>query len=190
MKYMIILKALFVAVLIAGTAWLLAQEDIKMTESIPEKIAHFPHVSGSNLHGQKFNLPNDFEGELNIVIVAFRREQQRDVNTWLPHVKEIHREYDNLAYYELPTIRNMNALSQWFINQGMRSGIPDSTARHITITLYIDKEPFTEALNITTQDEIHTFLVTRDGDVLWRALGLHSPEKERGLRDVVEKYGL
>jgi hypothetical protein len=34
---------------------------------------NFPNVSSSNLEGQKFNLPKDFEGKLNIVVIAFRR---------------------------------------------------------------------------------------------------------------------
>jgi len=156
-----------------------------MAESVPDKIAQFPKVSGSNLHGQKFNLPNDFEGELNIVIVAFLREQQQDVNTWLPHVKEIHGENENIAYYELPTIRNMNALSQWFINQGMRSGIRDEEMRSITITLYLDKKEFKQALNITSEETITLLLVNDQGNVVWRTTGSWTDEKEQKMRHVL-----
>ena len=32
----------------------------------PTDPVRFPDVTGSNLEGRKYNLPNDFEGELNI----------------------------------------------------------------------------------------------------------------------------
>ncbi len=141
----------------------------------------FPAVSGSNLDGQKFNLPTDFDGELNIVLVAFLREQQRDINTWLPAARRLSREFENLEYYELPTIRKMNNLSQWYINNGMRLGIPDAEARRTTITLYIDKEQFCRKLGIESQRTIHTFLVKSDGSVLWHGAGTHTENKEESL---------
>ena len=33
----------------------------------------FPTVSGSNLHRKTLTLPQDFEGELNLVLIAFQR---------------------------------------------------------------------------------------------------------------------
>lgn len=46
----------------------------------------FPDVSGSNLLRQKLELPAGFEGELNVVLIAFQQWQQRLVDTWLPFV--------------------------------------------------------------------------------------------------------
>ena len=55
-----------------------------------------------------------------------------------------------------------------FIDGGMARGIPEKATREATITLYLDKAPFREALSITTEDRIVTLLVSRDGRVLWR----------------------
>lgn len=49
----------------------------------------FPRVEGSNLEGRRFTLPTDFEGDYNVVLVAFRRGQQGDVDSWLPFLREV-----------------------------------------------------------------------------------------------------
>jgi hypothetical protein len=150
----------------------------------------FPTVTGSNLDAEEFNLPADFQGELNIVLVAFWREQQLDINTWLPTARRLSTEFDNLAYYELPTIRSMNFLSQWYINNGMRMGIPDPEARRTTITLYIDKDKFCQQLGIESQSTIHTFLVKKDGSVLWHDTGVHTDDKEKSLVQRIKQLSL
>ncbi len=134
----------------------------------------FPSVEGSNLEGRRFSLPNDFEGELNIVLVAFRREQQDDVDTWVPFLKSIAATHAGLKAYELPTLNRSYRMVRRFIDGGMARGIPEKTTRETTITLYIDKAPFKQALGVTAEDRIVTLLVSRDGRVLWRGDGRYT----------------
>ncbi|MDR3747630.1 MAG: hypothetical protein P4M04_05705 [Acidobacteriota bacterium] len=61
----------------------------------------------------------------------------------------------------------MNPLTRWFIDSGMRRGIPDPNARARTITLYIDKKPFEQALQLPTEKTVYALLVDRSGKVLW-----------------------
>ena len=149
--------------------------------------ASFPVVSGSNLMRQEFEFPRDFEGKYNLVIIPFQQIQQRDVNTWLPAAQELERQYEGLIYYELPTIYQLPMISRTFINEGMRAGIPDQTARERTITFYVDKSVFKEALAIESEEVIHLFLVDREGKILWREVGLFSEEKAQSLTALLEK---
>lgn len=80
----------------------------------------------------------------------------------------------------------MNILARTFVNEGMRAGIPDPTARERTITLYLDKPAFRETLDLPTEDDVYVLLVNRRGEVLWRAQGAFTPEKGRGLRAAVQ----
>lgn len=154
-------------------------------ETIHDSLGVFPEVEGSNLNGQKFRLPQDLEGRVNIVLVAFQREQQTDIDTWLPALDSLAQDHSELNYYELPTISRMNPVIRWFITRGMRGGIDDPEARYRTITLFIDKEPFQEALNIAHEDTIYIFLVEPQGHVLWRTEGVYSDDKGRELRQAV-----
>ncbi len=88
-------------------------------------------------------------------------------------------------FYELPTIQRMSSVSQWFINEGMRAGIPNPKTRERTITLYIDKAAFKTALDIQDEQHITLLLVDRQGNVLWRQQGAYSPEKAALLTQAV-----
>ena len=67
-------------------------------------------------------------------------------------------------YYELPTIDKLSAVARWFIDSGMRRGIPDKNARARTITLYIDKQPFKNSLQLPTEKTVYALLVDRSGE--------------------------
>ena len=149
--------------------------------------AHFPSVSGANLDRHRLQFPRDFGGELNLVIIAFRQYQQQTVNTWIPFAQETEAAVPGFIYYELPTIYELPALSRTFINEGMRAGIPDQTARERTITLYLDKSEFKSALDITDESDIHLFLVDQEGEILWRADGAYTQEKADSLRQRVQE---
>ncbi|MFO8036596.1 MAG: hypothetical protein R6U57_08245 [Anaerolineales bacterium] len=148
---------------------------------------HFPLVSGFNLERQEFEFPRDFEGELNLVIVPFEMRQQQDVNTWVPTAQELERSFPGFVYYELPTIYKLPTLSRTFINEGMRAGIPDQKARERTITLYLDKGRFKQALGIDTEEVIHLFLVDKEGDILWEEQGVYAEDKAQELRAVLQE---
>jgi len=153
----------------------------------PDSTVRFPEVEGSNLEGRRFSLPNDFGGELNIVLVAFRREQQDDVNTWAPFLEATAGKHPAVRAYELPTLNRSYRIVRGFIDGGMARGLPEKAARETTITLYIDKAPFKKTLGINSEDAIVTMLVSRDGRVLWRADGRHTAEAAADLAAEIER---
>lgn len=149
--------------------------------------AQFPEIEGKNLAGKKFHLPRDFEGGLNLVILAFQREQQLVVNTWLPTADLFENIYPELRYYELPTISRMNPFVRWFIDTGMRSGIKDPKSRKKTITLYLDKRSFRKTLGISGEDNIFILLVDKEGKILWRSEGPCDVNKAKSLSEFLKE---
>ena len=150
-------------------------------------MGRFPQLQASNQAKRVLNLPGDFEGSRNLLLVAFQREQQAQVDTWLREMKRYEEVDPGFRYYELPTIQSPNRLLRWIIDTGMRSGIPDPKARARTITLYIDKAPFLKALGITDEKRIYCFLVDRTGRVLWRTEGVFEESKGLSLGDTLKK---
>jgi hypothetical protein len=145
----------------------------------------FPTVRGSNLLRQKITLPQDFQGKLNLVFIAFEQWHQMEVDSWIPLAKELEKQVNGLYYYELPTIQSRNSLYQMFINEGMRAGIPNPKTRARTITLYIDKADFRRALELPDEEHIYILVVDRQGNVHFRLRGPFSPEAEASLRQVL-----
>jgi len=156
------------------------------SEAIVNGKTKFPRLIASNLEKRTFTLPGEFEGSRNLLLVAFQREQQQQVDTWLREMKQFEEQDPEFRYYELPTIQSPNRLVRWFIDTGMRRGIPDQKARSRTITLYIDKKPFLKALGITDENRIHCFLVNRSGQVLWRAEGEYDDSKAVSLHNYLQ----
>ena len=144
-------------------------------------MARFPRVTAESLNRERYALPGDFEGALNLVFIAFQQIHQRDVDTWLPAAQQLVARYEGLRYYELPTIRRLNPLARTFIDGGMRAGIPALESRRATITLYLDKEPFRRALEIPDESTIHVLLVDRLGEIHWRSIGSCQPQKIEAL---------
>lgn len=146
----------------------------------------FPQVTGSNLLRQKVSLPQELPGELFILLVAFQQRHQALVDSWIPWVANIEGSFPGVQFYELPVIQNLNFLAQTFINEGMRAGIPNRSSRQKTITLYLDKIAFRNALDIPNEETIWVFLVDRSGNVLWRMAGAYTPEKGEALGSAVQ----
>jgi hypothetical protein len=146
----------------------------------------FPAVTGSNLQRRKLDLPQDFEGDLNLVLIAFQQWQQTQVDTWIPFARQLEEIHSGLRYYELPTIQRLDVLARTFINEGMRAGLPDPIVRERTITLYLDKNAFRQALQLPREDDIYVLLLDRQGQVLWRAEGVFTPEKGDSLAAQVQ----
>lgn len=142
----------------------------------------FPKVSGFNLLGKKFDLPGNFAASYNVVILAYDREQQEDVYTWLPLLQKLETNFSNIRYYEVPTLPEYNAIVRAQIDNWMIAGIPDKETRDRTITLYLDVESFNDALNIDSTREIQILLVTSKGEILWQEKGAYSQEKGEAMQ--------
>lgn len=142
----------------------------------------FPAIVAENLERQKLDMPGAFAGERNIVILAYRREQQRDVDTWFPYLSARAAERRDVRYYELPVLSGAWRPLDWWIDGGMRSGIPDAAQRARTITLYTDKSAFRRAVGVPDRDDdIDILLVDRGGAILWRGTGRFDPAKARSI---------
>ncbi len=146
----------------------------------------FPTVVGIDLDGNEVVLPFGFRGTQNLVIVAFKREQQNDANTWLGLFDNIRGDHPDLRVYELPTIDRSGAIHRFWVNNEMRYGISGEEARSRVITLYLDRDIFQRALAIPSQDSIHVFLLNGAGNVLWRSDG---PVTERTRADLTAALG-
>ena len=148
----------------------------------------FPTITAENLNRNEIEIPSQLRGKLNVLVVAFQQWHQNLVDTWIPLLAELAEENQDFDFYELPTIRKMNFVFRGFIDGGMRGGIKSIDTRGRTITLYIDKTPFKEALEITTEDTIHTFLVDKQGEIFWRSEGAIDQEKAQSLRSSVMAF--
>ncbi len=133
--------------------------------------ATFPRLMARDLTGRELSLPAALPGELTVVVVAFRRGQQRLVDSWLPWLERTAAADARLRYVELPTIGQHWAPARSVIDGGMASSISDEATRRRTLTVYTDVRRLTAALDIDDRSTIWLYLVDREGRVRWRGSG-------------------
>ena len=150
-----------------------------MAWSFPAAAASMLTVEVEDLNEKPITLPSGLPAERSLVIVAFQREQQENVDTW---VNGMNLPDSDLPWLELPLIDNPGLLMRWFINSGMRRGIPDPKARAHVVTIYTDKAAFLAALGIEDEADVYALVVDRQGNVIENVRGDYSPEGEQILR--------
>ncbi|MHA2503320.1 MAG: hypothetical protein ACXAE3_10670 [Candidatus Kariarchaeaceae archaeon] len=143
----------------------------------------FPTVTADSLNRTTYTIPQDLKGDYNIVVVAFLRWHQDDVDTWVPFLEQLEKE-QGIHYYELPTIRRGTFMSRFMLDSAMRGGIPDKTVRERTITLYLDVAEFCGHLGIGTSS-IWTYLLDKEGNILHTVEGRYSEEKAEVLQGIL-----
>jgi ATP10 protein len=151
----------------------------------PADAVRFPEVTGSNLEGRKYQLPNDLEGELNIVALVFFGNHQSWVNSWVSTASRLTQANPKLHFYEIPTLTNDNKPFKGLIDGIMHSGIPDKTAREATITLYLDRVKFLKTAGLPHDRTIYVLLVDRQGKIYWRGDGVFTPELGAALEQAI-----
>ena len=145
-----------------------------------------PTVRGKNLERKQMAFPDDFTGEVNLVFIPFKRWHQDDVDGWVPLVQQLSETFPRLSYYEFPTLPESNFVYRTFLNEGMRAGIPSKATRARTITLYLDKQKFRQALDIPYEKSMWIYLFDQEGKTLWRIEGEFTEQKGKLLRTELE----
>ena len=133
--------------------------------------ARFPRLGARNLHGRTFLLPDDLEGERNLVLVGFEERHQPVMDAWLPAVEPLLARRPDLRLYELVPIPRARVAARQVIDGGMARGIADPAIRERTLTAYADLRPLLVALNLPGTRESAVFLVDRGGGIAWGARG-------------------
>ncbi|MBT8508918.1 hypothetical protein AZH53_10930 [Methanomicrobiaceae archaeon CYW5] len=144
----------------------------------------FPVLSARTLSGTMKTLPEAAAGKVALVAVAFVREAQGMINSWvLPFEEEFLRE-DMVVVYEVPMIesplwRPVRAM----IDGGMRSGIPAGKHEYV-MTWYGNGAAYRETLGMDDRSLAYLFLLDRDGIIRWEGKGFAD---SAGVADLLKK---
>lgn len=144
-------------------------------------LGQFPAVQAASLDDTRFNLPQNFGGQVNLVVISFAREQQQTVDSWLPAARQIEATHNQFRYYELPTMSRQDILYRWWFDAALRSNTTDKDLRSRILTAYVNKHKFRRSLHIPNDKKVVEVLIDQSGRVLWRTDGPYTEQKKQAL---------
>ncbi len=131
----------------------------------------FPQLAARDLDGREVTLPAGLPGGRNVVLIAFRRNQQNLVDSWVPWLEQRAATDPGLRFVEIPAIGLQWEPARAAIDGGMAAAIRDEAVRRRTLTVYTDVRRVTAPLGIDDRSTIWLCLVDRAGRVAWRGSG-------------------
>jgi hypothetical protein len=144
----------------------------------------FPEVTAYSLDKQKVTLPQDMEGQTNLLLLSFEPEQRKDVEEWLPAAQALQHTNFQFRYYQVPISSKENILFRWWETASLRSDETDPETWHWIVPLFVDRREFLDSLQIPDEKQVVALLVDRQGHVSWRAAGPMTQEKRASLMAV------
>jgi hypothetical protein len=126
-----------------------------------------PPMTAADLNGKALQLPRDMSGDPSVWVVAFDREHQSQVDRLFGLLDAAKPSMPSLQYWEVPVIENPGAIGRWFIDNGMRSGIPKKETRAKVVTLYVeDRAKWLKQVGIAGPEQTYAVLVGPSGQIV------------------------
>lgn len=132
-----------------------------------------PVITAADLDGRPVSLPADLPADRSILLLGFAEEHQTGIDRWVAGLKLAARR----GWLELPVIDNPGAIGRWFIQEGMRRGLPDPAVRARVISVYTDKAEFLGRIGVQDDKSVAVLVVDRSGRVLAMERGDFDPAK-------------
>ena len=147
----------------------------------------FPEITAETLSGKRKTLPEAAKGAPALIVVAFVREAQDMIDSWVIPIKGEFQGKNKLTIYEIPVIRS----AIWrpmriIIDGGMRSGIPEANHDYV-MTVYSSGSELTSPLEITDPSSAYLYLIDKNGIIRWEGRDFAETQTLYRLREMIHK---
>lgn len=124
----------------------------------------FPSVSGESLEQTVMQLPEDFAGEITLLLIGYKQDSQFDIDRWLIALDMTQTQ---VPVYEIPTIQGLfPRMFSTFIDDGMRRGIPKALWKGV-VTVYKDGDKVQAYTGNVNPNNTRVVLLNEMGKVVY-----------------------
>ena len=156
---------------------------IFMSQQEPYK--KFPRLEAETLSGDKLIFPEATKGKYAFILVAFKRQTQGEVDSWLnPFIEEFGNS-ESVTFYEIPMISGSWKLISSWIDSGMRSGIPEFKHDHVA-TYYGSLDKYYKHFDVEDTGTVYVFFLDKEGNIIYNTSGPANNDKFNELKSIVE----
>jgi hypothetical protein len=146
----------------------------------------FPQISAETLAGTKIILPDAAQGQITLITIAFKREAQPQLDSWLRPFMEEYGDNPGFTFYEIPMLAWYWKLMGWMIDSGMRSGIQKEKHKNV-MTYYGNYSIYRQMLGLDDVTFGYAFLLDRKGIIRWYERGYATKGEIREMLDWAER---
>lgn len=147
-----------------------------------------PGVNGLDINLREVIFPDQFESDYHLLVMPFDREQQVLAVTWLPLFQELVDENENLQFWSIAALPELNPGVRLLVLGGISAGITDATIRSQITALFLEEQDvFLEALSIENIEQIQVFIMDNDGVIYYRESGEYSEEKGQAFTEALQQ---
>jgi len=144
----------------------------------------FPRVTGESLKAERVIIPDAYRGKNTLLLIGYAQKAQFDIDRWILGVLQAD---IPVEIVEVPTIAGMAPqMVQGFINNGMRSGIPQSDWASV-VTVYEDASKIIELLGNERPQSCYAVLLDGSGVIVWSSNIGYSAAQILALKELVAK---
>ena len=147
------------------------------------KNSPFPRVRGESLTKEEVTLPDRYLGKPTLLLIGYQQKTQFDIDRWILGALQSDIKAEIV---EVPTIAGMMPqMVQGFINNGMRSGIPQNDWASV-VTVYEDAPKIIAALGNERPQSAYVVLLDKDGRMVWTSNIGYSASQGIELKRIVD----
>lgn len=125
----------------------------------------FPTIKGKLLSSKKISIPDHCKGKVSVIIIAFKRETQTQVNTWTQPLMKEFGMHEDFRFIEIPMISSFFNWMSGYIDNGMRKGIVPSMHKNV-MTYYGPLNSYYKYFDVNNKKLCYVFLLDRNGNIL------------------------
>ena len=146
----------------------------------------FPVIKAETLSQEKIVFPEITKGKTALILIAFKRQTQGQVDSWLDPFIEEFGDNELVTFYEIPMISNSwKWMSSW-IDSGMRAGVPAYKHDHVA-TYYGPLSEYFEYFDVQDKRLCYVFLLDENGKIIWRNQDAATRESYNELSQLVRE---
>jgi len=145
----------------------------------------FPTLQARDLEGGTVTIPDDLPSGPRVILLPFLREHQPIVDGWVRGLAGLAETHPDLSVFEVPALSRLYLAGRFYIDGGMRAGIPSVDTRRHTLTVYTDLAKLATALELPSRQTAQVFLLDATGEIVWRDGGQASAEKLTAIADAL-----
>ena len=128
----------------------------------------FPPLQGELLSGDEVTFPTQFTSSTYMVIMSFDRDQEAQIESWIKARRALPKD---IMLFEVALIGEVGGIARFFIKGGMRDMDQYKSRKEAVMPYFGDAERVKSQLNVTDSSQVHAFLITKEGQILWQDKG-------------------